>query len=324
MLALGLPCALLAGIAHAGPSALETVGPKQCAECHESEVEVWKQTSHYAHARTLSRKPKAKSIAKAMGVRRMNTDERCSSCHFTVTQSEGRRARSAGGVSCESCHGPAKNWIEIHGNYGGPTITRATEAALHREQRIGTSKQAGMHRAADLYELTSTCYDCHVVGDEQLVNRGGHSAGGSLDFVGYTQGEMRHNFVRGARDQNEISKSDRQHQMYVVSRVLELEYALRALAEATEAGPYAERQANFVKRSLAELQQVAKHAPSTELAAAIQSAQGVSLTANQRASALAAAKRVQASGRALSAPARAPGLAGVRPLLTRPSSRAEP
>ena len=61
---LALACALVAGVAGADP--LNTMGPKQCAECHESEVEVWKKTSHYSHARKLSRTPAAKSIAKAI------------------------------------------------------------------------------------------------------------------------------------------------------------------------------------------------------------------------------------------------------------------
>ena len=320
-LALGV---LLAGAASAEQNASRTVGARQCAECHESEVEVWKKTAHYANARSLTRSAKAQSIAKAVGVRRVKSDERCTSCHFTVTQAEGRKARATDGVSCESCHGPARGWIDVHGDYGAANATRSGESAVHRKQRIAISNRNGMNRVQDLYDLASRCYGCHVVADEQLVNVGGHSAGGSLDFVAYTQGEMRHNFVRGTEKRNELSEPSRQHEMYVVSRVLEAEYALRALALATRNGPYAAQQANLVRGAVRELQAIAKRAPLREIRAALRTTMGVRIAPNQRAAALAAADRVRAYGRALANPKRASDLAGAAPLLSRPASPAKP
>ena len=315
---------LLAGGADPGERTLRTVGAKQCAECHESEVEVWKRTAHYVNARTFTRSPEAQSIAKAIGVRRVKSDERCTSCHFTVTQAEGRKARAADGVSCESCPGAARDWIDVHGDYGAMNTTRATESAAHRKQRIAASDRNGMNRVHELYDLTSNCYGCHVVADEQLVNDGGHSPGGFLDFVAYTQGDMRHNFVRGAKKQNEISEPNRQHQMYVVSRVLEAEYALRALALATKDGAYASHQANLVRVAVKELQAIAKRAPSREIRAVLKATMGVRIAPNQSRAALAAAEQVRTNGRALANPERASELAGAAPLLSRPASRARP
>ena len=54
-----------------------------------------------------------------------------------------------------------------------------------------------MRNPVNVYLLAQSCYRCHTVPDERLVNVGGHHAG-SLDFelVSWSQGTVRHNFVR--------------------------------------------------------------------------------------------------------------------------------
>ena len=35
--------------------------------------------------------------------------------------------------SCESCHGAAQDWLELHSDYGGPNLTRELESREHRQ-----------------------------------------------------------------------------------------------------------------------------------------------------------------------------------------------
>jgi hypothetical protein len=287
------------------------VGAGECAECHESEVEVWKETAHYAHARTLTRNPKAREIAKALGVKRVKGSERCSSCHFTVTQAEGKRARARGGVSCESCHGGARDWIDIHGNYGSADATRETESPAHRKQRLAAAKGAGMHRSADLYDLANGCFECHVIDDEELV-KAGHPVAGAADFTSYSQGAMRHNFVRGKRGENAESSPARRGQMYVVSQSAEIVHALRALSDATTR-PYAEHQAAKVRNALKELEKVSGRAPAKELREIIEVVRALRVDARSGAAAGRAAEQVEARGRALARPSRESEFRGVTP-----------
>ena len=169
----------------------------------------------------------------------------CLSCHYTpVPSRDGLRA--GGGVSCESCHGPAREWITIHSDYGIPEAdfqkAARLETAVHREKRIADSASAGMRRPADIYTLASTCFACHTVPNEELVNRGGHSPGGDFELVAGNE-EIRHNFLDSyrtgdGRHNAQRSRADKRR-LYVVGRALAVEYALRGLAAAAEDGFYA-------------------------------------------------------------------------------------
>ncbi len=178
-------------------------------------------------------------------------------------QHQGSKLDAIAGVSCESCHGGAKDWINIHHNYGGPTTTRSTETPEHRRQRLSESIAAGMRNPINVYLVAQSCYRCHTVPDERLVNVGGHSAG-SLDFelVSWSQGMVRHNFVRTDGKQNLESAPDRLRLMFVAGMIADLEFSLRATAAATEKATFgltsakrAARAAERIKSAQAKLSQ---------------------------------------------------------------------
>ncbi len=50
-----------------------------------------------------------------------------------------------------------------------------------------------MIRLHAIYDLAKTCYGCHVVPQEDLVNKGGHRAGSAFELVSWSQGEVLHN-----------------------------------------------------------------------------------------------------------------------------------
>ena len=168
-----------------------------------------------------------------------------------------------------------------------------------------------MHRAADLYDLASGCFGCHVIDDEELV-RAGHPVAGGTDFIAYTQGAMRHNFVRGQRGENAESSPERRGQMHVVSQSAELVHALRALSDAG-AGSYADHQVAQVRRALKELEKASGRAPAKELREIVEVVRALRIDASAGAAASKAAKQVEARGRALAQPSRESEFGGVAP-----------
>jgi len=240
----------------------KVMGAESCEKCHAGELQTWKQTPHYETFLTLHRKKEAQEIASKLGIASFKNDSNCIQCHYTM-QHQGASLEAVSGVSCESCHGPAKDWINVHNNYGGSGITRTSESSEHRRQRLTESIAAGMRNPINVYLVAQSCYRCHTVPDEKLVNVGGHSAG-SLDFelVSWSQGTVRHNFVRTDGKQNIESEPARLRLMFVSGMIADLEFSLRSTAEATEKSTFgltsakrASRAADRIKSAQAKLQQ---------------------------------------------------------------------
>jgi hypothetical protein len=227
------------------------VGAEACQKCHAAEVSTWKQTPHFETFLTLHRKKEAQAIASKLGLASFKSDSNCIQCHYTM-QAKPSGLEAVAGISCESCHGAAKDWVNVHQDYG-PGVNRLTESPEHRRERLTKSIAAGMRNPINVYLVAQSCYRCHTVPDEKLVNVGGHSAG-SLDFelVSWSQGMIRHNFVRTDGKENLASPPERLRSMFVAGMIADLEFSLRATAEATEKATFgitsAKRTARAVDR----------------------------------------------------------------------------
>lgn len=236
---------------------IKVLGYESCAKCHENEVKVWQQSRHHRTFRELHRKPEAKQIADRMGLRSIKRGDVCIDCHYTQQVKSGK-VRAVSGISCESCHGPAQNWIKLHNDYGGEDATKEQESAEHHAERLKRSVAAGMNNPINLYLIARNCLNCHTVPHEELVNLGGHTAcSKDFDFVAWSQGSVRHNFLRSGGASNTQSPSDRLRLMYVVGLMTDLEYSLRATAKATELETYGytvAARAHNLRIKLAELQ----------------------------------------------------------------------
>jgi hypothetical protein len=118
-----------------------------------------------------------------------------------------------------------------------------------------------MNNPHNIYLIARQCYDCHTVPNEKLVNVGGHLAG-SQDFelVSWSQGMVRHNFLRGGGTTNATLSNDELRVMYVVGVLTDLEYSLRATAAATEKSTFgvtSAKRAARMKKKLIEIQKLA-------------------------------------------------------------------
>lgn len=277
-------------------------GPEACGECHVSAFGVWKGTPHATGFQTLHRTESAEAIADRMGFKLIKRNSLCLRCHYTPTRRDDD-VRALAGVSCESCHGAGRDWIEVHNNYGGKGIDHHSETPEHRTQRIAASRAAGMRSASDLYGVASSCYGCHTVPEERLVNVGKHSLGSSdFELTAWTGGEIRHNFLASFLDgdgtHNAVRPPPHRRRTYVLGRALALEHALRGVAAASEEGVYLKAMQGRLRGALAELRLLSRLGDLPEVDEMLAAARQAKARLGHGPELLAAADRVANAARA--------------------------
>ncbi len=295
------------------------LGPDSCTKCHEQEMKAWHDTPHFATFESLHRKPEAKEIVNRLGLGSVKRNDTCVSCHYTEQQ-VGERVRVVAGVSCESCHGAARDWIALHNDYGGPNITQGSETPDHRRERIKASVQAGMNNPANLYLVARQCLACHTTPNEALVNVGGHNAGSKeFELVTWSQGRVRHNFLRTGGATNAQSTPEQLRVMYVVGVLADLEASLRATAQATTKAPFgiaAAQRAAGLKRKLYDISQRV-HDPRID--DALFAALNVPLKLHRSTDLTSAADAVGKAAYEFAANAKGNALTAIDPLLPKPA-----
>jgi Cytochrome c554 and c-prime len=104
---------------------------------------------------------RAKQIADALQIKDATADARCTVCHAPLHEVpenlRGENFKISEGVSCESCHGPAENWLRSHTRHD---YTRADRTA------------AGMRDLQNLYVRANTCVACHQNVDSNILKAG--------------------------------------------------------------------------------------------------------------------------------------------------------
>ncbi len=254
------------------------VGPNACTECHKQEAEAWKDSHHFKTFREMPRRKEANEIAEKMGVQRIRSESLCLGCHYTVQQKESRKQAIAG-ISCESCHSAGEDWIKVHSQFSGKTEKTETKAEAEARWKLAESK--GMIRPSSLYRLAKNCYSCHVVPQEDLVNKGGHAAGSAFELLSWSQGEVRHNTWHSKGKENVAASTARKRMLYLVGLGVELETGLRAVSNATVRRLYAFQMAKRVDRARKQLAAAAKAVPNVpEVAKMVEHAYSAGLKLN--------------------------------------------
>jgi hypothetical protein len=272
----------------------KVLGPDTCGNCHKVEFSAWQQTHHFKTFEDLHRRPTAAAIAEKMGVKRIKNEGTCVTCHYTMQA--GSDAPIAG-ISCESCHGAGKDWVKLHN-------VKATRAQ---------AEAAGFISPDQVYELASNCFQCHTVPNEKLVNTGGHVAGTPLELVSWSQGEVRHHFLGASK--NDDATPDRKRMLYVVGRVVDLEYSLRGLAKATEKATFGVAMAKRVAAAKGEMKKIAAALPKPEIQDIVTVADGVALKLNNEAQVMDAAEKISADGKKIATTYQGADLAAIDPLI---------
>ena len=181
--------ALLAPICQAQRApvdAAHTLGIESCRDCHEAIVESWERSKHATSFNTLANSEAAHQIAKFIGMKAESiaTNASCVRCHYTQ-EKLASAVQTTAAVSCESCHGGAEQWIDIHNS-----------KSLTRSERISKVSALGMNHPAWVFATAKACFECHVIDDEQLVNKAGHPAlSDGFELLSWYAGEVKHNFL---------------------------------------------------------------------------------------------------------------------------------
>lgn len=253
--------------------ATKVKGYEDCTQCHKFSVEAWKRSSHFKSLETLNldKEGKAKAIMKAMGLEGSPASHTsCAQCHFTdkvtknVNQFTNKKFGPVYGVSCESCHGASEDWIELHNKSSlkdikdkfGTLKSDAQKAEFLKSVHMKTigdsipgdfvkwrddiSAKAGMIRPQMTYALINNCYECHTIGDKDVVNKTAeldepHAAGSEFEIVAWLSGEVKHSFKDADPDnpKNKPFTIEEKRFLYVAGKVLFAEHAFRALSTAT-------------------------------------------------------------------------------------------
>ena len=228
------------------------VSRADCKKCHVSEVAAWEKTVHYlsAEQRLFKYEANTKKYADALGVSAdgLLESSACSKCHGTVAEVAGVE-KVISGVSCESCHGPSggdDGWLNPHQSYGEGKKTRAEETPDHKAARYAKIDAAGMLRSTHIYKLAQNCNSCHIVSDEKLIAAGHKANSAAFDFVGWSEGEVKHNFFMDKATNSDAPTlwvaenpgiaepvKQRRRIKLVLGTFATLEAALRARANAT-------------------------------------------------------------------------------------------
>ena len=230
-------------------SAGRIVGPEtrenNCQSCHALEYSAWENTHHFATFKVRHRSDRAKEIMGKLGQKSMKRSTDCRGCHYTSILRKGK-VKASWGVSCESCHGPAKDYVNVHNKAGGDPGAATvkwgdkSESADARNTRLTAAAEKGMLHPKKLYDIARNCFGCHTVPNEMLVNKGGHKSGSDFDLVAWSQGEIRHNFASspGAPDSpsNRPASPEQLRRLYVVGAMVDLEVTLENLTKVAEKG----------------------------------------------------------------------------------------
>ncbi|MBW3542498.1 MAG: cytochrome c family protein [Planctomycetes bacterium] len=227
------------------PAKVLGVAAAGCETCHAPSASHWTTTRHYNSEKALF-SDNAKKYAAVLKIPpdSLRTNSLCVRCHATTRLQNGRM-QAISGVSCESCHGAAggeEGWLNQHPVYGPNFTTREDETAEHRQMRIARIEAAGMVRPANIYEMARTCYQCHLVGSEELVAAGHRIDSSLFEVVSWLHGEVRHNYFVDP-EKNAAAPTlwmqdtggtpdQRKRLMYVAGVLADLEMSLRSRAAA--------------------------------------------------------------------------------------------
>jgi hypothetical protein len=292
----------------------KVVGAEKCGECHKEEYAAWKATRHYDTFNSMHRLPRAQTIAEKMGIQSIKRGSLCLNCHYTE---QGSGGEAVAGVSCESCHGAAADWVIVHADFGGKGVTQAAESAEHKKKRILQSVAAGMNRPDQIAPLATQCFRCHNIPQEKLINVGGHPPGKNFELVSWLEGEVRHNFLDGKT--NVEDSPARKRVLYIVGQGLALETSLNDLTLATEKAPFAVSMARRAAAATANLKRVDEAVKIAEVEQMLATAEKAELKLNNQAALHAAADQVGVSVTRFAASNDGANLAAVDALIPDPS-----
>ena len=149
----------------ADTAAPKFLGAQSCANsmCHGGAGEkrdqyvTWLKKDFHTRAPATLSMSRSTRIAETLKISDATTSARCTECHnpfqAVPVERKGPLVGKLEGVSCESCHNAAENWLLTH-----------TRPDLNHGQKVA----AGMRDLKNLYVRANTCVACHQNLDPEL------------------------------------------------------------------------------------------------------------------------------------------------------------
>ncbi len=139
------------------PSCHGSVQPRSDSFVLQNEYSTWAVKDKHSKAFTVLTNPVSVRMGRILGISHPEAAEKCLACHaLDISEKQkGRTFDLTDGVSCESCHGPASNWLGTH-----------TTKGWTYEQSLN----AGMYNTRDLIKRSDKCLSCHLGTKEKVVD----------------------------------------------------------------------------------------------------------------------------------------------------------
>jgi len=190
----------------------------------QNEYSTWVVKDKHAHAFAVLTNPVATRMAKILGPDKLgsvkaDTAPKCLACH-ALSVPEADRARtfdSTDGVSCESCHGPASNWLGPH----------TTKGWTHER-----SVAAGMRDMRDPVHRAENCLTCHLGTPDKGVDHEMIAAGHPdlyFELASFTAAMPRH-WIERATDDHSKDDPFADVRMLVVGQAVQFREQLQRVA----------------------------------------------------------------------------------------------
>jgi len=251
------------------------ISTNTCAECHEDAVDVWKESKHFASYRNFHKTKEAKEIALELGMdpkKIKRADSLCADCHYTKGV-KNNRVKPIAGISCQSCHGAAKDWVELHNDYGGPSIKASTESPAHKQQRFADMHAAGMVYPANLYGLANNCFQCHLIANPDLINNTSHPTSSDFDLVDRSQSDIRH---------YQAADSSKKSKLAIAGLTAQMVQSLKALATATPGDRFSDEMTATAQTASANLIRLSKQLDDPNLQVLASQLQNINIRAGDK------------------------------------------
>ena len=172
------------------------LGATNCEECHQAEYDVWASSPHEVSFEkfddpSVELSDTVESILDAVGDEDMTESATCTVCHFTLIKEEpDEEAYVDSGPSCESCHGAASGFRDIH-----------SEKEDDYDTRMAESEGLGMIRPHMKLAIANNCNGCHAMARDEIDGAtitamldAGHPINADFELVRYSQGAVKHRF----------------------------------------------------------------------------------------------------------------------------------
>lgn len=193
----------------------------------QNEVLIWKSAGMAgAHSRAYAvlNSELGQRIARNLGMTDARAEAACLDCHANnvPTEQRGRRFQISDGVSCESCHGGAENWLAYH--------------------RLGAGHakniERGLYPTADPVARAKLCASCHQGREEnaQFVSHELMGAGHpqlQFELQRYTQWQAHHQVDDDYRERKPVPA---EAQVWALGQILSAQRQLELIGSTRATG----------------------------------------------------------------------------------------